>query len=130
MALQIEELLDTRASKESFVDTKYTGKNPTLKGTAGDCYYDSVNSQWYYRPNKNGDNWFRVDGKNLSCNEDNGWIKCEYLGENKLFGLNRNGKAYFDEGENLWIFKPRGSKELFRIPQDSNLKFQRDKDVI
>ena len=130
MALQVEEYSETQATKETLIDTKYNGKNSEIRGKEGEAYLRLADNQWMFRPNgTKSDNWFRVDGKNLSCNEENGWIRCQYTGANSLFGLSKTGKAYFDEEVNSWIFKPKGSKDEFRVGELS-LQFIRDKDVI
>ncbi len=127
--MEVESYEEVRATKETLVATKYRGNNSEIKGTDGVAYLNLKDGQWMYRANgADEDDWYRVDGKNLSCNEDNGFLKCEYTGSNKLFGLSVIGKASFDETENVWIFKPHGAKETFRVGENS-LKFIRDKDL-
>jgi hypothetical protein len=120
--IQIENLYDeNRAEKETLVNTNYTGNHKALAGTSGTCYYK--NNVWFYTPSGE-DEEYRVDGKNLDCNTQEGWIKCTYSGENKQAGT--EGKAYFDIIENVWMFKPKGSKELYRMGKSGgNLKFYR-----
>jgi len=129
MSLQVEEFSENRAVKENLIETKYRGRNAEIKGTSGGAYLNLKDNQWFYKP-EGGEEFYRVDGKNLSCNEENGWVKCEYTGANKLFGLSKTGKAYFDEVEGVWFYKPSGGKELFRVKDDGSLRFARDKDVV
>lgn len=129
MTINLDTFAESVAAKESLIDTKYIGSNPTLRGKAGGAVLDVTNAQWYFKP-KGSDELYRVDGKSLDCNAENGWIKCNYVGDNKLFGLNKTGKAYFDDALKVWMFKPSGSKELFRVKEDANLVFLRDKDVV
>ena len=123
--LKIDTESNERAEREALIETKYIGKTATLVGTTGDCFYHIKDDQWFYRPAGEED-FYRVDAKNLSCNEENGWIKCNYKGYNSTIG--KTGKAYFDDVENVWMYKPKGGKELFRV-QDASLTFLRDKDV-
>ena len=113
--------------KEDLIATKYNGNHVDLKGKDGDAYINLSDNQWFFRV-KGEKEFYRVLGKNLSCNEENGWIKCSYNGVNPQIG--KSGKAYFDEDENVWMYKPKGGKELYRLGQGNNLAFERDKDVI
>jgi len=122
----MEELSEFRATRETLIETKYNGKNTDIRGKMGEAYLNLKDNQWFFRPS-GSEEWYRVDGKNLSCNEENGWIKCNYNGYNPTIG--KSGKAYFDEEANVWFYKPQGSKELFRAGQGGNLTFLRDKDV-
>lgn len=126
--LNIEIADERTARRETFIETDYIGSVRELLGTSGVCYLHLKDGQWMYRPEgADEDDWYRVKGVNLSCNNENGWIKCDYLGKNGLFGA--TGKAFFNEVENVWFYKPKGSKDLFRAGDGKNLKFLRDKDV-
>lgn len=129
MTLKIEEIFGKRADRETLIETKYIGDKEELKGTEGEAWLDVKNNQWYYKPfNSDEPDGYRVHGYNLSCNDTNGWIKCEYVGTNTHAG--KFGKASFDEKENVWIYRPKGSKDDFRITNESSLKFIRDVDVV
>lgn len=118
---------EATAQREDLIATKYNGNHPDLKGKSGGAYLKLADNQWFFRPD-GGKEDYRVLGKNLSCNEENGWVKCSYSGGNPQIG--KNGKAYFDEDEGVWMYKPKGGKELYRLGQGNNLAFERDKDVI
>jgi len=127
--IQVENLHDEiRAEKEVVINTKYLGNHANIKNTEGTCYYkDGV---WFYTP-AGEDEEYRVDGKNLDCNTQDGWIRCLYSGDKRNWLNNKvltevEGKAYFDEDDNVWKFKPKGNKELFRMSDGGNLKFFRD----
>lgn len=132
--IQIDNIFDERtAERELFLETQYTGNNPTLRGKQGEAYLRVVDDQWYFKPfdfnfEEEDENWFRVKEQNLECNHENGWIKCDYIGVNTAAG--KTGKAYFDTLQNVWIYKPHGTQEEFRIPNEKSLVFLRDKDVI
>lgn len=132
--IQIDNMFDDKtADRETFIETSYTGNHPMLAGLTGEAYLRVVDGQWYFRPfefqsEDDAENWFRVKEQNLACNTENGWIKCNYVGENTAAG--KTGKAYFNTTSNVWIYKPHGTQEEFRIPNEKSLVFLRDKDVI
>jgi hypothetical protein len=125
MTINMEEFSETRAIKEDLIETSYIGSNPTLVGTNGEAYYDLKNQQWFYRITGTED-FFRVHAKSLECNNEKGLMRCEYVGLNKL--ASGDGKAFFDEDENIWMFKPTNGKELFRVKNEKSLKFRRDEE--
>lgn len=120
---------ENRAEKEVLIETKYLGNHKEIINTSGSCYFkDGV---WFYTPAGEEEEEYRVDGKNLECNVLEGWIKCVYVGSKRNWLTNKvqdviEGKAYFDEDFNVWMFKPKGNKELFRMNNGGNLKFFRD----
>lgn len=125
MTLKLEEFSETRAVRETLIETRYLGDVEGLKGTSGGASYDLKNSQWYYKP-EGAEEFYKVNGEDLSCNEEKGWMRCTYAGVNPRIG--KEGRAYFSEDDNSWMFKPTGSKELFRVGEGS-LTFIRDKDL-
>ncbi len=129
MTIDVDTFAEKTAIKEELVDTKYIGSTKSLRGKKGGATFDATNKQWYFKPVGDTE-FYRVDGKSLECNAENGWIKCDYTGTSNLFGLSKTGKAFFDDVANVWMFKPKGSKELFRVSDGSHLTFLRDKDVV
>lgn len=128
MALQVELLDEKTAPREELVETKYLGKNSLITGKEGEAFCNTKSGQWYFRLVGEED-WFRVDGKNLSCNQENGWLNAKYKGLNKVIA-DKDGKVMFSEEQNSWIFKPKGGKkdDLFRVGEKS-LTFLRDVDL-
>jgi hypothetical protein len=115
------------SQKEQFIETSYTGNTKDLAGTDGEAYYQIQDRQWFYRPfGFEKDDWYRVKATNLSCNDENGYIKCNYIGRNSHFP--KTGKAFFSEEEGIWYYRSLSIKDLYRVPNESSLEFIRDKD--
>lgn len=102
------------ARKESLIETDYVGSNADLRGSFGEAYYDLANSRWNYRPS-GGEVFYIVDSKELSCSNDDGWVKGIYSGAKFI---PKTGKAYWDEKEELWVYKPNGKKELYKVREE------------
>jgi hypothetical protein len=125
MAFDVEELAEVTAQRENLIETKYLGKEPKLKGTTGEAYLDLGSNQWKYRPFKQTVKFYNVAAKELDCANDSGWVKGEYFGPRPI-GL--EGKAYWSEGEDAWVYKPKGQQRTFVIPE-KEFKMRRDEDV-
>jgi hypothetical protein len=124
--LQVAEMADSTEVRETLIETPYLGTHPRLAGTTGEAYQDLQNGGiWCYRP-KGLKTFYKVNVKNLDVMQENGWIKCSYLGD-RPFG--KEGKAQFDEDADCWLYKPKGTQDLYRIKNEANLKFRRDEDT-
>lgn len=102
------------ARKESLIETNYVGKNTDLRGSFGEAYYDIPNGRWNYRPN-GSDAFVIVDSKELDCSNDDGWVRGIYGGAKYI---PKTGKAYWDETEEIWIYKPNGKKETYKVREE------------
>lgn len=117
-------MAEVRETRESLIETKYVGSNPDLKKTTGEAFLDVPNNQWKYRP-FGTKKWLKVAAKELDCANDSGWVRGEYSGPKSI---GREGKAYWSELEDTWVYKPKGGQKTFVIPE-GEFKIIRDKDV-
>lgn len=125
MSITVAEMSENRGEREALIETKYVGSNPSFKGTTGEAYLDIPNNQWKYRPYKSTVKFHNVEAKEIDCANDSGWVKGEYLGSR---AIPKFGKATWDEGEDAWVYKPKGLQRTFIIPEEQ-FKMQRDEDV-
>lgn len=125
MGIKVDDLSLIQA-QSSFIETKYIGKDERFKKTIGEAYLDLPNNQWKYRPYKSTVNFHNVDAKDIDCANDKGWVRGEYKGKN--VNIKKEGKAYWIEGKEVWVYKPKGLQKTFEI-QDYEFKMLRDLDV-
>ena len=128
MGLQVAEMSEFTGKAETLIETEYLGNDADLVDTIGEAYFDVPNNNWMYRPFSEGEDkspFFKVLGEDLECANDGGWLNGTYLGKK---AINKEGKASWDEGEDAWIYKPKGDKRQFVIPEDDFLII-RDADV-
>lgn len=124
MGLKIAETANRREQRESFIETSYLGKEPNLFATQGEAFYDLLTSSWKYRPFNQGVEFFKVAANELSCANDSGWVKGEYLGAKNLTKI---GKASWNEVAECWDYKPKGAQKTVQIPE-GEFKMVRDED--
>ena len=113
-----------RSQRENFIETKYIGKDETLRGKLGEAFLDLTSNQWKFRPYKDKPTFINVDAKDLDCANDSGWVRGIYLG---LKAVPKIGKAYWSESEDAWVYKPKGLQRTI-VVQEADFQMERDED--